>query len=149
MAFVVDCSVTLAWFLEDERTVFSDGILRATESADHWVPAVWPFEFANGLLMAERRKRIAREARREALTRVQLPGLRIDSPPADMRAISAFAERRGLTTYDASYLELAVRLDFNLVTLDRALADAAVAEGVTVQAPGRGGAAQRRRRYNI
>ncbi len=149
MAFVVDCSVALAWFLEDERTVFSDAILRATETADHWVPAVWPFEFANGLLMAERRRRIAREARLEALARVQLPGLHIDSPPLDMRAISAFAERRGLTTYDASYLELAMRLDFDLVTLDRALADAAVAEGVSVQAPGRSGAAQRRRRYNI
>lgn len=149
MAFVVDCSVTLAWFLEDERSAFADAILRATETADHWVPAVWPLEFSNGLLMAERRKRISRQSRLEALDRVQLPGLRIDLLRPDMHAVSAVAERRGLTTYDASYVELALRLGCDLVTLDRALAGAASAEGVAVQAPGQGAVSQRRRRYNI
>ena len=149
MALVVDCSVTLAWFLEDERSPFTDAILRESETSDHWVPAVWPLEFSNGLLMAERRKRIAREARLDALERVLLPGLRIDTAPADMRAVSAVAERHGLSTYDASYVELASRLGCGLATLDRGLAQAAAMEGVAVQSPGRGGAAQRRRRYNI
>jgi predicted nucleic acid-binding protein len=149
MAFVVDCSVSLAWFLEDERSAFSDAILRATETADHWVPVVWPLEFANGLLMAERRKRIDRATRLDALRRVLLPGLRVDTTAVNMQAISEIAERRSLTTYDASYLELALRQGLDLVTLDRDLADAASAEGVPVQSPGRSGAAQRRRRYNV
>ena len=149
MAFVVDCSVSLAWFLEDERSTFSDAILRATETADHWVPVVWPLEFANGLLMAERRKRIDRATRLDALRRVLLPGLRVDMAATNMQAISEIAERRSLTTYDASYLELALRQGLDLVTLDRDLADAASAEGVPVQSPGRSGAAQRRRRYNV
>ena len=147
MALVIDCSVSLAWFLEDERNAFSDAILRATESSDTWVPAVWPLEFANGLLMAERRRRITRASRLDALKRVLLPGLRVDAAVADMQAISALAERRDLTTYDASYVELALRLGTDLVTLDRDLARAAAAEGVVVQAPGRSTAAQARKRY--
>jgi predicted nucleic acid-binding protein len=59
------------------------------------------------------------------------------------------AERRQLSTYDAAYLELAIRLGFGLITLDRQLAQAALAEGVPLEAPGRTGAAQRRRRYNV
>ncbi|MCD6044125.1 MAG: putative nucleic acid-binding protein contains domain [Burkholderiales bacterium] len=147
MALVIDCSVSLAWFLEDERNAFSDAILRATETSDTWVPAVWPLEFANGLLMAERRRRITRASRLDALKRVLLPGLRVDAAVADMPAISALAERRDLTTYDASYVELALRLGTDLVTLDRDLARAATAEGVVVQAPGRSTAAQARKRY--
>lgn len=147
MAFVVDCSVSLAWFLEDERNAFADSVLRATEQLDHWVPVVWPLEFANGLLMAQRRRRIDRAARLDALQRVLLPGLHIDAGPLDMQAISALAERHDLTTYDASYVELALRLSLDLVTLDRSLADAAAAEGVVVQRPGRSSAAQPRRRY--
>jgi predicted nucleic acid-binding protein len=147
MAFVVDCSVSLAWFLEDERNAFTDSILRATETADHWVPAVWALEFANGLLMAQRRKRIDRAARLDALQRVLLPGLHIETAPLDMEAVSALAERRDLTTYDASYVELAVRRGLGLVTLDRGLAQAAAAEGVAVQLPGRLSASQPRKRY--
>jgi predicted nucleic acid-binding protein len=147
MALVIDCSVSLAWFLEDERNAFSDAVLRATETSDTWVPAVWPLEFANGLLMAERRRRITRASRLDALKRVLLPGLRVDAAVADMQAISALAERRDLTTYDASYVELALRLGTDLVTLDRDLARAATAEGVVVQAPGRSSAAQARKRY--
>lgn len=147
MAFVVDCSVSLAWFLEDERNAFTDSMLRATQTADHWVPAVWALEFANGLLMAQRRKRINREARLDALRRVLLPGLHIDTAPLDMAAVSELAERRDLTTYDAAYLELAVRRGLDLVTLDRSLARAASAEGIAVHSPGQGTAAQPRKRY--
>jgi predicted nucleic acid-binding protein len=147
VAFVVDCSVSLAWFLEDEHNAFADSILRATEHLDYWVPAVWPLEFANGLLMAQRRRRIDRAARLDALERVLLPGLHVDAGPVDMAAISALAERRDLTTYDASYVELALRLSIDLVTLDRDLAAAATAEGVAVQTPGRGSASQPRKRF--
>jgi predicted nucleic acid-binding protein len=147
MAFVVDCSVSLAWFLEDERNTFTDSILRATQTSDHWVPAVWALEFANGLLMAQRRKRIDRAARIDALRRVLLPGLHIDATPLDMAAVSELAERRDLTTYDAAYVELALRRGLDLITLDRSLARAASAEGIVVQSPGQGTAAQSRRRY--
>lgn len=149
MAFVVDASVTLPWFLEDERTAFTDSLLDAIDRVEYWAPSVWCLELPNALLAAERKRRIGRERRLAAVDQASRLRIRIDTGTPDMRAISALAERRALSTYDAAYLELAVREGFGLITLDRALAQAADAEGVPVEAPGRSGAAQRRRRYNI
>ena len=149
MAAVVDASVTLPWFLHDERTAFTDAVFASLGAAEYWVPAVWRLEFANALLAAERRKRIDRQTRLEALDFASGLALRVDPAAIDMRAISALAERHALTAYDASYLELALRSGFDLITLERELAEAAAAEGVAVQAPGRSSAAQVRRRYAL
>jgi len=147
MAVVFDCSVTLAWFLKDERTAFTDTAFELMETAEGWVPFVWRLEFANALLFAERKKRIGREQRLEILDNAAQLYVRTDDVLVDMRSLSALAERRGLTVYDASYLELALRLGGDLITLDRDLADAAAAEGVAVHSPGRSTAAQVRKRY--
>lgn len=147
MAVVFDCSVTLAWFLKDERTAFTDTAFELLETEECWVPLLWRLEFPNALLFAERKKRLGREHRLEILDNAAQLVLRTDSTVPDIRALSALAERRALTVYDASYLELAMRGGFDLITLDRQLADAAAAEGVPVHGPGRSSAAQVRRRY--
>ena len=148
MAFVVDASVTLPWFLVDERTAFTDSLLDSINQVDYWAPAIWRLELPNALLIAERKRRIDPERRLEALEQAARLRIRVDTALPDMKAISAIASRRALSTYDAAYLELAVRQNFGLITLDRDLADAASLEGVPVQSQGRLGAAQRRRRYN-
>lgn len=147
MAVVFDCSVTLSWFLKDERTAFTDTAFELLETAECWVPFLWRLEFPNALLFAERKKRVGREQRLEILDNAAQLMLRTDHALPDIRSLSALAERRGLTVYDASYLELALRTGFDLITLDRELADAAAAEGVAVHFPGRSSAAQLRRRY--
>jgi predicted nucleic acid-binding protein len=147
MAVVFDCSVTLAWFLKDERTAFTDAAFELLESAECWVPYLWRLEFPNALLMAERRRRVGREQRLEILDNAAQLSLRTDQTMPDIRTLSALADRRGLTVYDASYLELAARSNSDLITLDRTLAQAAAAEGVVVQSPGRSTAAQARKRY--
>ena len=149
MAYVVDASVTLPWFLDDERTPFTESLLDAINRVDYWAPSVWRLEIPNALLAAERKRRIDRARRLEALDQASRLRIQVDPALPDMKAVSALAERRALSTYDAAYLELAVRQDFGLLTLDRALAQAALAEGVALEAPGRTGVAQRRRRYNI
>ena len=149
MAVVFDCSVTLAWFLKDERTAFTDTAFGLLETEECWVPYLWRLEFPNALLFAERKKRLGRSERLEILDNAAQLFLRTDQTLPDIRSLSALAERRGLTVYDASYLELAVRSGFDLITLDRELADAAVAEGVTAHAPGRSTAAQVRKRYAV
>jgi predicted nucleic acid-binding protein len=101
------------------------------------------------LLVAERRRRIERARRIEALDQIPKLQIRIDSEAIDLKSISAVAEKHDLSTYDAAYLELALRRGLGLVTLDRDLAQAGNSEGVSVQSPGRSGAAQRRRRYNV
>ena len=149
MAFVVDASVTLPWFLVDERTAFTDSLLDSINSIEYWAPSVWRLEIPNALLVAERKRRIDRARRLEALDQASRLRIKVDPELPDMQAISAIAERRQLSTYDAAYLELAIRLGFGLITLDQPLARAALAEGVPLEAPGRSGAAQRRRRYNV
>ena len=47
-------------------------------------------------------------------------------------AVSAIADRHGLTVYDAAYLELAQRRRLPLATLDRALCRAAREAGVEI-----------------
>ena len=147
MAVVFDCSVTLAWFLKDERTAFTDAAFELLESTECWVPYLWRLEFPNALLMAERRRRVGREQRLEILDNAAQLSLRTDQTMPDIRTLSSLADRRGLTAYDASYLELAARSNSDLITLDRNLAQAAAGEGVAVLAPGRSTAAQARKRY--
>jgi predicted nucleic acid-binding protein len=148
MAFVVDASVTLPWFLEDERTAFTDSLLDLINRIEYWAPSVWRLEIPNALLVAERKRRIDRPRRLEALDQASRLRVIVDPGLPDMQAISAVAERCQLSTYDAAYLELAIRQGFGLITLDRQLAKAALAEGVPLEAPGRSGAHQKRRRYN-
>ena len=147
MPAVIDSSVTLPWFLQDERTAFTDAVLAALGKEEYFVPMLWRLEFPNALLVAERKRRIERQTRLEALELAAALALRVDTFPIDMKTISGLAERHGLSTYDAAYLELAMRQGCSLITLDRALADAAMAEGIAVQSPGRSTAAQVRKRY--
>lgn len=57
--FVVDASVALAWCFEDEASTLADGLLGRLRQGDRIVvPAHWPTEMPNGLLVASRRKRI-------------------------------------------------------------------------------------------
>lgn len=149
MAFVLDCSVTLPWFLEDERTEFTDSLLLAARRTEYWLPSLWCLEFPNALLVAERRRRIERPRRLEALDQVMKLMLRVDAEPVGLQAISSVAEKHDLSTYDAAYVELALRRGLGLITLDRSLAKAANEEGIPVQAAGRGSAQQLRRRYNV
>jgi predicted nucleic acid-binding protein len=149
MAFVLDCSVTLPWFLEDERTAFTDSLLFAAKRTEYWVPGIWCLEFPNALLVAQRRRRIERLRRIEALDQIPKLHIRVDAEPVNLNSVSAVAEKHDLSTYDAAYLELALRQGLGLITLDRELADAASIEGIPVQSSGgRPGVQQRRRRYN-
>ena len=149
MAFVIDASVTLPWFLEDERTAFTDSLLESMYEVDFWAPSIWCLEVPNALLIAERKRRIQPAKRLEYLGQAARLRVKVDTAQPDMQAISALASRRELSTYDAAYLELAQRQGFGLITLDRDLALAASAEGVSVQSASRGSANQKRRRYNV
>ena len=61
MPFVVDASITLGWCFADEATPYTRGVLAALKTTYAVVPALWPFEVANTLALAERRKRITQE----------------------------------------------------------------------------------------
>ena len=148
MALVLDSSICLSWFFPDERTGFTDAALSLAAQEECWVPAIWRLEFANALLVAERRRRLTRAERLQVLDEAARISLRIDALVHDLRQISDLAGRHGLSTYDCAYLELALRLSAPVITLDKELAVAAAAAGVIVHAPGRLSASQLRQRYN-
>ncbi|MFO0847128.1 MAG: type II toxin-antitoxin system VapC family toxin [Gemmataceae bacterium] len=131
---VVDASVALAWVFPDEASAATEAVLRRVGDEGGLVPAVWPLEVANALVGGERTGRLARaDARRAFALYAGLP-LKVCpvGPGLDtgLGQVVALARRHALTTYDAAYLELAVRTGTPLATLDRRLAAAAVAERV-------------------
>ena len=118
---VLDASVGAAWFLPDEATPFTEAALHATASDEVWVPALWLLEIGNLLLSAQRRKRITAAKREELVAAAGALRLRIDREAVSMATIDALAARHQLTSYDAAYLELAIRRGLPLATLDAAL----------------------------
>ena len=132
MSLVIDSSMTLAWYFEDEKTESSLAVLRRVADAGAIVPALWRLEVLNGLQVAVRRGRIDSAYRDASLADLQSLVIAID-PATNRQAWSAtlrLCERFGLTPYDAAYLELAQRRQLPLATLDAALIRAARADNV-------------------
>ena len=129
--FVVDASVSAAWFLPEEATPATEAALQASMAVDVWVPALWLLEIGNLFLSAQRRRRITADKRRELVVAANALRLKIDREPVDMVALDELASTHGLTTYDAVYLELARRRGLALATRDTRLAGAMAKAGVS------------------
>jgi predicted nucleic acid-binding protein len=134
MSLVLDSSITLAWAYSDETTQPVTQIFELLSQGGAWVPGLWRLEVANVLEMSVRRKRHDRNFRDATLADLaQLP-IQVDLQ-TDQQAWGAtlrLAERHQLTLYDAAYLELALRRNLPLATLDDDLRRAAEAEKVQV-----------------
>ena len=134
MTFVVDASVTLSWHLDDEPNAYSDKVLGRLAAEPAIVPRIWFLEVANGLLLAERRRRIT--SAHSAHVHQALANLPItaDDLSLDLAlgSILSLARSQNLSAYDASYLELAMREGLQLATLDDRLRAAALAAGVSL-----------------
>lgn len=128
--FIVDASLSAAWFLPDEANPLTESALQATATEDVWVPALWMLEISNLLLRAQRRKRITAEKRLELVAAASSLRIKVDREPVLITQIDALAARYGLSAYDAAYLELALRRRLPLATRDDALAGAMVKAGV-------------------
>jgi predicted nucleic acid-binding protein len=132
--FVVDCSMTVAWCFIDEATKQTWALLDRLESHGAWVPSLWPLEVANVLLLAERRGRVSAAYAMSFIERLDTLPIIVDEETASrsLHEILPLARSERLTTYDASYLELAMRLALPLATKDEALRKAAGRVGVTL-----------------
>jgi predicted nucleic acid-binding protein len=132
--FVIDASVTMAWCFADEATAATESLLDQFSADEAVVPAVWPLEVANVLLVAERRRRLTEAQASRFLDLLQQLPISVDEDPTDLAAVVAAGRRHELSSYDASYLVLAERTGAPLATLDRRLADAASRAGVRLLA---------------
>lgn len=132
--FVLDCSLCMAWVFPDEATGATNRLLDALTDGRAFVPALWPMEVANVLLVATRRRRIAETDWSRILRSLDALPIRID-PVSTSRIwdeVLEVAHAHRLSVYDAMYLELAIRMQLPLATLDGALAVAGRAAGLDV-----------------
>jgi predicted nucleic acid-binding protein len=130
LPFVLDASVALCWLFQDESERIADAaaeLLLGDERAI--VPIMWWFEVRNVMIVGMRRQRLTDERVRAFLAQAKTAPIDLAEIPAE-EAVIEVAQRHRLSFYDACYLELAARSGIALATLDRALARAAVAEGI-------------------
>jgi predicted nucleic acid-binding protein len=129
---VLDASVTLCWLFEDQATAYTDSVLDRLGGGDGAVaPAIWPFEIANAVAVAERRKLVNPSQAVAFLQTLGQLSIAVDRKIEHIfNAVLEAARRYRLSAYDAGYLELAMREALPLATLDAALRNAARAAGV-------------------
>lgn len=133
-SIVIDSSIALAWCFSDESSPLADAVMLSLQQQEAWFPALWPLEIANILAISERRGRVTLA---ETVQFISLLGnLPIRVEPIDEKIvfgrILTLARIHNITTYDASYLELAERLGATLATLDKLLIQAAQAESISL-----------------
>jgi predicted nucleic acid-binding protein len=132
VSLILDSSVTLAWVYSDETTEAIRLVFDQFSESGAWVPGLWRLEVANILELGVRRGRHDGSFRNSTLADLALLPIQTDSE-TDRHAWGAtarLAEQHRLTVYDAAYLELALRRELPLATLDRDLRMAAKKEDV-------------------
>ena len=130
MPFVLDNSVVCGWFIQNQASAYGEAIAIHLQSERAVAPGLWELELANVLRTACLRQRMTAQHAQAVLAQIMSLPIDVDrqgAPPAELLAL---ALRFGLSSYDAAYLELALRLQVPLATTDGPLRDAALASGV-------------------
>ena len=135
MDWVLDSSIALAWGLPDETSKRAERFLSRTLGINIlWVPALWWYEIANALMVAQRRQRLTEADRMRLINLYGMLPIHTDTvlDSDAVRRFHSLALGFTLSVYDAAYLELAERRGLGLATLDRRLYSAAQKAGVKV-----------------
>ena len=136
MRFVLDASVALSWLLEDAgagqdyAVATFDALARPASQAD--VPVTWGLEIANVIAKTEARGALLPSRSQAFISALGAAPIVCDAD-TDSKALNEtlqLARRYHLSSYDASYLELALRIASPLATLDEDLRRAATKAGV-------------------
>jgi predicted nucleic acid-binding protein len=131
---VLDASAAAAWVLPDEASRAAKDLYAqaCAEDSGFHAPLLWQWEMGNLLLMAQRRARIAAGAADAGLQTLSAAQLQFDAAPDLHRQlqIARLAQTHNLTFYDATYLELVLRLNGQLASRDRQLLSAAAVCGI-------------------
>ena len=132
---VVDASIAVAWVHPGQATPETDALLaQVGQGTTVVVPALWPVEMANALIVLERRKRLTAEERAAALNALRSLAFTVDHEMSALAftRLSQLANELALSVYDAAYLELALRLKLPLACKDGPLREAAKRRRVSV-----------------
>ncbi|MCY4211371.1 MAG: type II toxin-antitoxin system VapC family toxin [Gammaproteobacteria bacterium] len=129
-SFVLDNSVTMRWLLESEEPTdqnYAETVLNTLADNKAMVPNLWRLEVVNVLLNAERRKDISISNVEKFIAQLENLLIQVD-PLTNDQAFSktlVLANAYNISSYDAAYLELAVRENLPLASLDKHLIKAA------------------------
>ena len=131
-AFVLDCSVAMAWLFHDEATPKTADLLNRLATETALVPAWWFVEITNVLALAERQGRITPAQSGAFIADIGKLEIELDdeAPGRAFSHLLSLCRTHRLTSYDAMYLDLAVRRQLPLATLDDDLRKAAKKLGV-------------------
>jgi predicted nucleic acid-binding protein len=131
---VVDASVALAWCFPDETSAYADFVLLALENQVAVVPAIWPVEVTNALVVGERRNRLHQPEVTRFVELLKALNIVQDAQPATeiLSHVFPLAQRYRLSAYDAAYLDVAVRRHLPLATLDSGLRSASRSAGIEI-----------------
>lgn len=125
--FVIDNSIVMTWCFSDEANKYADIVLDSLETYEALVPAIWPLEVGNVVLAAERRKRLTES---DGIRFINLIGklpitVQQETPDRMLKEIFSLARECNISSYDASYLDLAMRSGVSIATQDSGLKKAA------------------------
>ena len=135
MTFVLDNSVAMRWCFESAAHPYADGILkRLAAGEDALVPVLWFYEASAVLSREQNRGTLAAPKAEDFIPELQALRIAADAESAArvFSDVHHLALTYWLTSYDAAYLELALRRSLPLATLDDDLIRASKAAGVTV-----------------
>lgn len=135
MTFIIDASASVGWFIENQVTDYSEAVAGTLEHDSAIAPLLWHLEMTNALRTACKRKVLDITRAHQSLATLESLPIRIEHTPSRPSELFALALRHNLSTYDATYLDLALRLRLPIATQDDALREAALASGVGVWMP--------------
>jgi len=132
VAFVVDASVAIAWFVKGQATDYTNALLRRAPRERLHVPALWHAEFSNALLTLSHRRKLDPDRLSGIFDAIDELELITDAQPPNARNLAGLSRRLSLSAYDATYLELALRLRLPIAAKDGPLSAAAPRAGASI-----------------
>ncbi len=132
MPYVLDASVTMAWFFNDERRDATEMLFRQTITDTVHVPVGWTAEVINTIVMGERRGRCTQTEATYFIERLNQLSIIVDDTVDAFASLPDLCRQHTLTAYDATYLALAIQRKLPLATDDTALRLAAQTTGVSL-----------------
>jgi len=135
VTFVLDNSVAMRWCFESAVHPYADSVLRRLAGGDNAiVPVLWFYEASAVLAREQNRGTLAAPKADQFIA--ELKSLKITADEESAARVFTDVHRLALTyrltSYDAAYLELALRLDLPLATLDDELIRAGTAAGIAI-----------------
>ncbi len=128
--FVLDNSIACAWLFRSQATPYSDAVAKQLGAMQPLAPALLRLEYTNVLRTACKRQKMVAHQAQSAIADFDELDIWFDATSPAPRLLLTLALQYDLTSYDAAYLELALRMQVPLATQDAALGRAAEASGV-------------------